>query len=113
MSRRQNLAEDGEEPRKNQEESRSPSPKGSLVSFWWLLASGGAGGSTSIWGGAGSGAAPQRDMRWVHSLPHHLASQRCAFSVPAGSGAPARAQPVQLASLEVVTQSSSFTGLPQ
>jgi hypothetical protein len=50
MSRRQNLAEDGEEPRKNQEESRSPSPKGSLVSFWWLLASGGAGGSTSILG---------------------------------------------------------------
>jgi hypothetical protein len=28
-------------------------------------------------------------------------------------GAPARTQPVQLASLEVVTQSSSFTGLPQ
>jgi hypothetical protein len=28
-------------------------------------------------------------------------------------GAPARAQPVQLASLEVVSQSSSFTGLPQ
>src|SRR5829696_8427474 len=28
-------------------------------------------------------------------------------------GAPARAQPVQLASLEVVTQSSSFIGLPQ
>jgi hypothetical protein len=30
-----------------------------------------------------------------------------------GLGAPARAQPVQLASLEVVTQSSSSTGLPQ
>jgi len=30
-----------------------------------------------------------------------------------GMGAPARAQPVQLASLEVVTQSSSSTGLPQ
>ena len=30
-----------------------------------------------------------------------------------GLSAPARAQPVQLASLEVVTQSSSFTGLPQ
>ena len=28
-------------------------------------------------------------------------------------GAPVRAQPVQLASLEVVSQSSSFTGLPQ
>ena len=28
-------------------------------------------------------------------------------------GAPARAQPVQLASLEVVTQSSSSIGLPQ
>jgi hypothetical protein len=30
-----------------------------------------------------------------------------------GLGAPARAQPVQSASLEVVTQSSSLTGLPQ
>ena len=32
---------------------------------------------------------------------------------PSGLGAPARAQPVQLASMEVVTHSSSFTGLPQ
>jgi hypothetical protein len=36
--------------------------------------------------------------------------QRRAFS---GTGAPALAQPVQLASLVVVTQSSSSTGLPQ
>jgi hypothetical protein len=39
-----------------------------------------------------------------------LAGQRCACSAP---GAPARAQPVQLASLVVVTQSSSSTVLPQ
>jgi hypothetical protein len=38
------------------------------------------------------------------------ARQRRATS---GLGAPARAQPVQLASLEVVIQSSSSTGLPQ
>ncbi len=38
------------------------------------------------------------------------ARQRRASS---GLGAPARAQPVQLASLEVVIQSSSSTGLPQ
>jgi hypothetical protein len=40
--------------------------------------------------------------------------QRGAGSVlPALLGAPARAQPVQLASLEVVIHSSSSTGLPQ
>ena len=39
--------------------------------------------------------------------------QRRAWPEFSGMGAPARTQPVQLASLEVVTQSSSFTGLPQ
>lgn len=39
--------------------------------------------------------------------------QRGASSGFCGIGAPARAQPVQLASLEVVTQSSSFIGRPQ
>ena len=41
------------------------------------------------------------------------ADQRDALGVLSGPGAPARAQPVQLASLVVVTQSSSLIGLPQ
>src|SRR5919107_2310040 len=41
------------------------------------------------------------------------ADQRDALVVRSIPGAPARAQPVQLASLVVVTQSSSFMGLPQ
>ena len=43
----------------------------------------------------------------------HLCNQPRAFSILSSLGAPALAQPVQLASLEVVTQSSSFTALPQ
>ena len=39
--------------------------------------------------------------------------QRDALVVCSCTGAPARAQPVQLASLVVVTQSSSLMGLPQ
>jgi hypothetical protein len=39
--------------------------------------------------------------------------QRAEPAGLSGIGAPARAQPVQLASLEVVTQSSSFIDLPQ
>ena len=42
-----------------------------------------------------------------------LRSQPRAFPILSTLGAPALAQPVQLASLEVVTHSSSFTGLPQ
>jgi hypothetical protein len=41
------------------------------------------------------------------------ADQRDALVVRSSPGAPARAQPVQLASLVVVTQSSSLIGLPQ
>jgi hypothetical protein len=41
------------------------------------------------------------------------ADQRDALGGRSSPGAPARAQPVQLASLVVVTQSSSFMGLPQ
>ena len=42
-------------------------------------------------------------------------ARRSYGSLPdiSGLGAPARAQPMQLASLEVVSQSSSFSGLPQ
>ncbi len=39
--------------------------------------------------------------------------QRLVVWVSCGMGAPARAQPVQLASLEVVTQASSSIGRPQ
>src|SRR5215217_2021543 len=41
------------------------------------------------------------------------ADQRDTLGVRSSPGAPARAQPVQLASLVVVTQSSSLIGLPQ
>jgi hypothetical protein len=48
------------------------------------------------------------------SLPKiSRASQRREVCASSGRGAPARAQPVQLASLEVVIQSSSSMGLPQ
>ncbi len=62
---------------------------------------------------------PSTTLRLVMREPCREANKRCRSqtscqrricSVP---GAPARAQPVQLASLEVVTQSSSSTGLPQ
>ena len=42
-----------------------------------------------------------------------MPDQRSAPGGLWGTGAPALAQPVQLASLVVVTQSSSFIGLPQ
>ena len=57
---------------------------------------------------------------WVNHLKHRgrrAEGQRFrgrpALRRPEREDAPARAQPVQLASLEVVTQSSSFIGLPQ
>ena len=59
---------------------------------------------------------PSRRCRNVHGFGGVLTAfdgQRRAWPEFSGLGAPARTQPVQLASLEVVTQSSSFTGLPQ
>ena len=51
MSRRQNPAEEGEEPRGNQEEPQSLPPKGWSVFLWWVLANAigaAAGGATHI-----------------------------------------------------------------
>src|SRR5215210_5599464 len=60
-----------------------------------------------------SGCRSRPCSRTVRSELYPTADQREALVVRSSPGAPARAQPVQLASLVVVTQSSSLIGLPQ